>query len=145
MPNLIGLTESQAKNAITDAGFEVGNISEESSSDYKPGLVIDQEYPSGTELEKGKSIGFTISKEVESKTVQLYIDYADAQNDVFYLTVTVSDKNGTRNVISNAQRQKSDEGETIKIKGQGQGTITVVFDNDTVMRRNADFTTGELS
>ena len=145
VPNLIGLTESQAKSAITDAGFEVGNVSEESSSDYKPGLVIDQEYPSGTELEKGKSIGFTISKEVESKTVQLYIDYADAQNDVFYLTVTVSDKNGTRNVISNAQRQKSDEGETIKIKGQGQGTITVVFDNDTVMRRNADFTTGELS
>lgn len=145
VPNLIGLSEADAKNAITDAGFEVGSISEESNSEYKAGKVIDQQYPQGTTLEKGKSIGFTISKGVVSKTVQLYIDFNDAANDVFYMTVTVSDKNGTRNVISNAQRQKADEGETVKIKGTGQGTITVVFDNDTVMRRNVDFETGELS
>ena len=145
VPSLIGMSESDAKAAITNAGFEVGNISEETNGDYKAGQVIDQEYPAGTTLEKGKSIGFTISKGAGSSTVQLYIDYADAVNDVFYLTVTVSDDDGTRNVISNAQRQKEKEGETLKIKGTGKGTITVVFDNDTVMRRNVDFETGELS
>ena len=48
-------------------------------------------------------------------------------------------------LIQDKKRQKEKEGETLKIKGTGKGTITVVFDNDTVMRRNVDFETGELS
>ena len=144
VPNLIGLSKSDAEKKIVNAGFEVGKVSEESNSEFSAGKVIDQQYPAGETLEKGKSISFTVSKGQGSGQVTLAIDYDSAQNDVFYLTVTVSDAKGTRNVISNSQRKKKDGGETIKIKGTGQGTITVVFDNDTVMRRNVNFESGEM-
>ncbi len=145
VPNLIGMTKTDARAAIIDAGFEVGNISEESNSQHSAGTVIDQQYSAGSELEKGKSISFTVSKGAGSSTISLYIDFAAAENDVFYMTVMVSDDNGTRNIISNEQRQKQNGGEKISVKGTGKGSITVVFDNKTVMKRNVDFESGELS
>ena len=61
------------------------------------------------------------------------------------MTVTVADEDGTRNVVSNQQCNKEEDGTTLNIDGKGTGTITVIFDNETVMRRNVDFATGEMS
>lgn len=145
VPNLVGLTKDQAKSAIESAGFKVGSITKGNSSTYSKGTVISQQYESGTTLEKGKSISFVVSNGAGSGSVSLYIDYSEAENEVFYMTVTVSDSNGTRNVVSSKQRHKSDGGETLKIKGTGKGTITVIFDSKTVMKQHANFGTGELS
>ena len=103
-----------------------------------------QQYPAGSTLTQNSTIDITVSTG-SSSSVSLYIDYSDADQEVFYMTVTVSDDNGTRNVVSNAQRKKSDEGETLKVKGTGTGTITVIFDDSTVMKKSVDFDSGTIS
>ncbi|MGI6721795.1 MAG: Stk1 family PASTA domain-containing Ser/Thr kinase [Anaerovoracaceae bacterium] len=145
VPDLIGKTESEAKQAIEDAGFKLGNVTRQNSNDYEAGQVMSQQYSAGTELDEGTSIDITISKGGKSSSVKLYVDYSEAEEDQFYLTVTVSDDEGTRTVIESEKVNKSDGGQTVTIKGTGTGTVTVMFNDDTVMRRNVDFATGELS
>ena len=140
----MGKTESKARTALENAGFKAGTVSKGYSTDYASGQVMEQQYSSGTSLEEGTSISFTVSKGSKSSSIKLYVDYESAEQEVFYMTVTVSDDDGTRNVVSNAQRSKSDGGETLKIKGKGSGTITVIFDDETVMKKNVDFSTGEM-
>ncbi|MEA4923392.1 MAG: Stk1 family PASTA domain-containing Ser/Thr kinase [Eubacteriaceae bacterium] len=144
VPDLLGKTESEARTALENAGFKAGTVSKGYSTDYASGQVMEQQYSSGTSLEEGTSISFTVSKGSKSSSIKLYVDYESAEQEVFYMTVTVSDDDGTRNVVSNAQRSKSDGGETLKIKGKGSGTITVIFDDETVMKKNVDFSTGEM-
>lgn len=144
VPSLTGLSLSAAKSAITAAGFQVGTVSHAASSNYSKGTVMAQQYASGSKLTENSTIDITVSTGSTS-SVSLYISYDKAQDDVFYMTVTVSDDNGTRNVVSNAQRKKSNGGETLKIKGSGSGTITVIFDDKTVMKRSVDFDTGTIN
>ena len=105
VPDLKGKSISEAKDAITNAGFAVGGVSYDASTTYSRDRVMSQEYEPGTKLEKGTSISFVVSTGSPSD-FNLHIDYADAKDEVFFLTVTVSDDNGTRNIISNAQRNK---------------------------------------
>jgi len=144
VPDVTGLSQSAAEAAIKQAGFKVGTVSHASSSNYSKGTVMAQQYPAGSTLTQNSTIDITVSTG-SSSSVSLYIDYSDADQEVFYMTVTVSDDNGTRNVVSNAQRKKSDEGETLKVKGTGTGTITVIFDDSTVMKKSVDFDSGTIS
>ena len=59
------------------------------------------------------------------------------------MTVTVTDDNGTRNVVTKQQCAKSDGGEDISIKGTGEGRIVVTFDDQTVFTQEVDFATGK--
>lgn len=147
VPSVIGMTESDAKKTLESAGFKVGNVTEKENSQYEKGKVIEQQYEAGSMLEKGKEINLVISKGKKdggNKTINLYIDYSQAENEVFYMTVTLSDEKGTRTVRSNVQRKKSEEGESVSLKGKGKGKVTVIFDNKTIMKRNVNFETGEM-
>ncbi len=68
MPNLIGMDEEAAKLAITNAGLQVGNITQTFHNDIAQGLVCYQNYSQGTPLEGGTSIDFSVSKGLESAT-----------------------------------------------------------------------------
>ena len=142
VPNVLGESLTDAKRMIINKGFKVGTISHGVSDSYEKGEVMWQEYAGGTRLKKGTAINIRISKGSTS-TISLYIDFEDAEEEVFYMTVSVSDDNGTRNVISRSQRNKSDEGETVRIKGTGRGTVTVVFDDTVVLRKRVDFSSGD--
>ena len=143
VPNLLGMTKEAAKKALENEGYVLGRVSEGVSATYGNGEVMWQEYNAGTKLEKGEKISIRISSGQTSK-INLYIPFDSAKNDVFYMTVTVTDDNGTRNIISNKQCQKSNEGETVNIEGTGKGTITVTFDNETVMKKDVDFSAGDV-
>ena len=75
----------------------------------------------------------------------LEIDYEDAVNEVFSLTVTVTDSNGLRYVVNNQQRIRSDNSEIVNIIGVGSGTVRVIFDDTIVREYNIDFETGTIS
>ncbi len=144
IPNLLGLTEDEAKNTIENAGFVVGKISYNQSDTYAKDKVMDQSQEPGENVDKGTKIDFVISMGPQLP-VDLHVDFAQAQQDVFYMTITVSDENGTRNIVSNEQRNKADGGEDFSIEGKGKGTITVIFDNVVVMDKTVNFRTGEIS
>ncbi len=62
VPSLTGKTEEDAKTAIVDAGFKVGDITYETSNVYGKGYVSWQSYKANTELEKGTTISIAVSK-----------------------------------------------------------------------------------
>ena len=100
-------------------------------------------------LEDGQSVGITVSMgpepSAEPVDIPLYIDYDKAQNEVFTLTVTVTDSNGLHYVVNNQSRLKSDGGETVTLSGTGSGTVRVIMDNEIIMSGTANFDTGVLS
>ncbi len=146
VPYLIGKEIDEAKILLSDNELKLGEVTYEASSTYDVNEVIWQEYEASEEVEKGTSVKLTISTgPEESKTVDLYIDYNSAENDVFFMTVTISDEAGTRNIIANQQRNKEDGGENLTLEGEGKGTVVVVFDGKEVIKKSVDFTKGTIS
>jgi beta-lactam-binding protein with PASTA domain len=62
VPNLIGESLSDAKLAISNAGFEVGLIDEKHDQRYDAGLVMSQDPSFGSNLKKGGTIDLMVSK-----------------------------------------------------------------------------------
>ncbi len=148
MPMLLGTNIDSAKKKLEDLGLKVGNVSTGKSDAYGKNEVMWQQFEAGSSLKKGDSVDLKVSAESEaasSKPVSLSINYSAANNEVFYLTVLLNDDNGSSYILQNAQRIKSNGSETLSVSGSGNGTITVYFDNDVVMKKNADFTTGALN
>lgn len=146
VPYLIGKDIDTAKSQLQDLGLKPGKITYESSSTYSVNQVIWQQYDANEEVSKGTSVKLTISTgPAEPRDVDLYIDYGKASNEMFFMTVTLTDESGTRNIISNQQRNKSDGGEDVRLSGKGQGTVRVIFDGKQVMKKKVDFTKGSIN
>ncbi len=149
VPLLLGKTESEAKTLLEAVGLKLGSISTEKSSTYPEGQVIWQSAEAKSTLAAGSAVNVKISAGENSNNggslqnpSSIYVSYDKAANDVFWLTVTISDESGMHNVITRSQRLKADGGENVPIEGVGKGTVTVVFDNTVVEQHSVDFGTG---
>ena len=149
MPFVLDKTLDEAKALLEGAGLQVGKVEEAYSEDYAEGKVMWQQYDAHEKLQKGDTVDLKVSKGPEQKDesgeIDIYIDYSKAENDSFFLTVTVTDADGTRNVISGEQRAKSDGGETVTVSGKGKVKVTVLFDTEEIMRKSVDFSTGAVN
>lgn len=148
MPKLIGKDLSIAKELLESLGLKVGTPTYEVSSTYKENQVIWQEYEAETSVAKGTVVNLKIAGTGEtagSRSIPLTISYNLADNQVFYLTVTVSDESGTHNILTNQQRAKDDGYEIVTLTGTGKGSVTVVIDNNVVLKKTVDFNTGEMN
>lgn len=146
VPNLKGRTENEAKKLLESVGLKLGKVATE-HSDTEEGLIISQTKSAGSDAESGDSVGITVSSGPEKKSVSIpmKVDYSEAQNEVFTLTVTVTDSNGLHYIVNNQSRIKSDDSETVTLTGTGRGTVRVIMDNEIVYEGTADFDTGALS
>ena len=61
VPPLQNLTESQAKQKLEAAGLKLGEVNSEPSEEVSAGLVIRQQYASGSQLAKGDAVSIIIS------------------------------------------------------------------------------------
>ncbi|WP_374454095.1 Stk1 family PASTA domain-containing Ser/Thr kinase [Nocardioides sp.] len=61
VPNLVGMTEDEARLEIVDAGFTVGRVSRETSDTVAADLVISQDPARDTFADPGESIDFVLS------------------------------------------------------------------------------------
>ncbi len=61
VPNLTNKTMDDAIQALTDAGLNAGNITEEPNSSVMAGYVVSQSAPPESELEKGAYVDFVLS------------------------------------------------------------------------------------
>ncbi|MCB6992342.1 Stk1 family PASTA domain-containing Ser/Thr kinase [bacterium 210820-DFI.6.37] len=146
VPYLIGKDIDEAKSLLTKAGLKIGKIEYEASDTYSVNQVMWQQYDANDEVEKNTSVRVKVSTgPQEAQDIDLYIDYSKAKNEMFFMTVTLSDESGTRNIISNQQRTKSDGGEDVTLEGKGTGTVVVIFDGQQVMKKKVDFTKGTIS
>lgn len=149
MVNLVGMDASTAASEISRLGLKLGDSVYEESDTYETNKVIHQSVTAGDPVEKGTTVVLTIStglkpKEPEIKSVAFEISYDAAQNEMFFLSVVVSDATGVTTPIKQRESYKIDGSEVISVSGQGQGTIQIIFDNDVVQQLNVNFDTGEV-
>ena len=142
VPNLLGMSQDAAKKALENEGFELGSVTEGVSTTYNDGEVMWQEYNSGTKLELGESVSIRISRAKTSK-ISVEVPFTEAVNEVFYMSVAVTDENGTR-ITPKQECHKSANSKIIYIEGTGKGEMKVYFDDVEVMSMKVDFSTGSV-
>lgn len=143
VPYVVGDNIDVAKSELEKVGLKM-KITYENSEIYSKNTVIEQQY-SGQEVYKGTVVALVVSKgENETKSITYTIDFSRAKNDVFYMSVIVEDDSGSRTVVSNQQRYKSDGSEPLMIQGKGSGTVTVIFDGKQVEKKKVNFNTGKV-
>lgn len=76
MPNLFGMTEEEAKNALKDRGLIVEGITYEVSNQYVSGTVINQEPAADSDMMEDSAVTFVVSKgpDEDKGTVPQVID-----------------------------------------------------------------------
>lgn len=62
VPNLNGLTQSEADASIANAGLVAGNVTQEYSADTSVGTVFRQDPAAGTQEDERSAVGYVISK-----------------------------------------------------------------------------------
>jgi PASTA domain-containing protein len=62
VPNLLGLTEADARARLVDARLSAGEVRKEYDETVPPGEVISQEPAAQTQVERNKAVSFVISK-----------------------------------------------------------------------------------
>lgn len=66
VPNVVGMTEDEAKETLEEAGYEVA-VNKAPSNDVEEGRVISQEPEAGTEYEKGLTVTILVSEGAEER------------------------------------------------------------------------------
>lgn len=61
--SVVGQTETDAKNTITNAGLNVGTVTYEASSEYAEGIVIKQTPSDGTQVARNSNVNLVVSSE----------------------------------------------------------------------------------
>ncbi len=149
MPDVKGMDINSAKAELEKAGLKIGAVGHEMSTAYMINTVMWQQYEPGTMVDKETGVNLKISTgdqpPASSRSIPLTIDFGRANNEVFYLTVVISDESGVRTIINREQRIKSDGSEILSLNGDGAGTVKVIFDNDVVLEKNVNFNTGEIN
>ena len=146
VPLLLGKDVDEAKTTLEKAGLKVGATTYEKSTAYPKNQVLWQQYTADTTLAEGSTVDIKVSSGNEdvSQSIDLYVDYSSAGEAVFWLTVTISDESGTHNVITRSERLKENAGETVTLTGKGEGKVTVIFNDEVVIKKNVNFNTGEI-
>jgi serine/threonine-protein kinase len=149
MPNVLGKDIDKAKEELEKAGFKIGATGYEMSAAYEINTVMWQQYEPGTMVEKGTGVNLKLSTgdqpPASSRSIPLTVDFSQAKNEVFYLTVVISDESGVRSIINKEQRLRSQGSEILSLTGDGAGTVKILFDNDIFMEKNVNFNTGEIN
>lgn len=149
VPSVKGLALDKAKNEIEKANLTLGDsIKYEYSNSVEANLVISQTPSAGSTVNEKTAVVLTVSKgpepAPEPRTVSLKISYDAAPDEVFYLTVIVSDGSGVGTPINYEQRLKSNGSETLSITGEGKGSVKILFNNSLVKEYSIDFSSGTI-
>ena len=143
VPDVTGQTEEAARAAIEQAGYTVGEISQENSADTVSGRVIRTDPAADTELAKGETVNIVISLGAKKNSVPnlsgMTADQAQkAIEDAGFVAKFGGNENSDadKNTVSRqdpAAGQEKDEGTTITYwisTGPEMGNVPNVIGND---------------
>ncbi len=134
VPNLLGMTEDEAKEALEDAGLGYKNIGTASSDEYEEGLVMDQSVNAGKKVDKNTTIKVTFSSgkgdidipDVTGMTESNAISTLKSAGFKYNTNYEYSDDVESGKVISYSPTGEGQEGDTITITvSQGKETVQV--------------------
>lgn len=141
VPSVIGQTEADAKNTITNAGLTVGSITNETSSDYSKGMVMKQSPTDGNQVAKGTEVAIIVSSgkvSTQKLTIDLseYIQTTPAKSVKVKVVLTAADK--TETIIYEGTNM-SDDVFSVNVEGVGRETYEVFIDGTSVGTGEIDF------
>jgi serine/threonine-protein kinase len=61
VPDLVGLQPEQAEVVLTEAGLELGNVTEEPTLDVEPGIILSQSPAAAEEAPEGSAVDIAVS------------------------------------------------------------------------------------
>lgn len=82
VPNVVGMTESQAQTALDKKNLTYAGKTQKYSSQVEKGLVMTQSVPAGTQVVTGTAVELTISKGPHSTTITVPDCVGQQKNDV---------------------------------------------------------------
>lgn len=134
MPNLIGMSLSDARNKLQEDGLELYRIDQEASNDYFAGKVIRQSIPAGNRVEKGEKITIVVSTGPgpAAKTAEIRFTMPPG-TDYSVLSIIVEDSKGRREIYNNAHLG----GYTVsrQVEFFGRATVTFYVDGQEMERQ----------
>jgi serine/threonine-protein kinase len=149
MPNLIKMSEADAKAKIEELHLVVGTVETKYSADYAKGTVMWQQFQIGAKLTEGQTVNIIVSLGPEEKesTVKIDVDFSGAPADSFKLSALQISPDGSQNyILRNQDRLQSQGSEIISATGKGAGWKVIVYFNDIQAKiYNIDFNTGKVS
>ncbi len=150
VPSLLGNSFEEAKEILAKVGLLLSpQVNYAASNEYAEKTICAQDVAPGLMAEKGSTIKVTLSTGPDqsggNETITFNISYDSAENEVFYLTVMVSDDSGVTTPINNEQRIKSNGQESFSVTGVGTGSVKIYFDNNLVKEYVVDFDIGAIS
>jgi len=155
VPYVVGKSEPDAYQAISDAGFKVGNTKQQNSDKVDVNAIISQDPPGGVPRPPGTSIDLVISLGPkppdntpppivpdqpttisEERSFPITVKVPDDAEGPQEVRVEVTDDRTNNNVVYKGTRNPGDKFD-VKIKGYGTSIdvktyIGGVLDNDTV-------------
>ncbi|MFZ3170646.1 MAG: Stk1 family PASTA domain-containing Ser/Thr kinase [Carboxydocellales bacterium] len=131
VPNVIGLTERDAMDAIAAANLKMAKIGEVESTEYFPGTVVLQDPPATAEqnIEEGSTINVTVSKG-PGPAVKDYLLRIELSEDgqPHQIKIIVYDSKDPEGRIDSEQQYPSGETVVIPVKFYGTGKYEVYID-----------------
>lgn len=138
VPDLRGMTESEAKAKLTASNLKVGTVTEDYSDSVTKGNVLSQSYSPGTEIGENSSVNFVVSlgKKDSTYNYSASISAPDGYVDGSTVTITLTTASGEKKVYTtnsfpytiNETGLKSESG-TISMSGTKKGSQAELDEN----------------
>ena len=152
VPNLIGKTEAEAKQAITNAGLTLNTVKYEEDSTKTDGAVIKQDVEAGKKVDENTPITITVNKipQIKKGTVNINVKaltgYTPSKDEN---GVTTEPKQVQLKVVVNndtvyKQTQREDAG-NVSVGVEGIGTVTIKVYIDDVLKNSSQLDLNEVN
>ena len=133
VPSLVGKTEQEARNLLTEAGLKVNVVNDEDEA-KNDGVVLRQSKDAGTEVQEGTTITITVNKVSEAKEATFTIDVEaitggyeeETGNSTSGNTAKTVDITITVGGSEAFQQSNVDKNSTITARVSGKGSKEVV-------------------
>ena len=142
VPNVLGKTDSDAKNALEALGLTV-SVKYSEDKTKSNGVVIAQSYPQNQTLKQGTLVEITVNKILLTKTVTL--DLLELQGgtassaDTINVKVTASIDGGAYNTVYNQSVDPSTKTVSVEINGYSNATLKVYLNSKQVKEFTVSF------
>lgn len=142
VPNVLGKTESDAKNALEALGLTV-SVKYSEDKTKSNAVVIAQSYPQNQTLKQGTLVEITVNKILLTKTVTL--DLLELQGgtassaDTINVKVTASIDGGAYNTVYNQTVDPSTKTVSVEINGYSNATLKVYLNSKQVKEFTVSF------
>ncbi len=142
MPNVVGKTEEEAKQILTEKKLTV-NVKTGEDKNKTNGVVIAQNYPENQELKEGSLVEITINKLLITKNIS--IDLLELQGgtpldkESINVKVTASVDGGATNQVFDKTFKPEEESTTFSLSGYTNAVIKIYLDGNLAKEETINF------